>query len=55
VAVLREPMFANYLGGGSMFVFMLINVAVAAVAWIVTALLQPLAADNRPRRAENLA
>jgi len=52
VAVLNEPAFQQYLGGGSTFVFVTINILVAAVAWIVTALLQPLAADNRPRSVE---
>ena len=53
VAVLSEPAFKEYFDGGSTIFFVVFNMIVAAVAWVVTALLQPLAADNRPRGVEN--
>ncbi len=54
VAVLSEPAFAEYTGGDRTWVFVAINAVVALLAWLVTALLQPLAADNRPRGVEDL-
>ena len=53
VAVLSEPAFKEYFDGGSTTFFVVFNMIVAAVACVVTAMLQPLAADNRPRGVEN--
>ena len=49
VAILTEPSFAARLGSDRPAVFVASMWGVLLVGWIVTALLQPLAADNRPR------
>ena len=49
VAVLSEPAIRDRFGTDNVFVFMAFSWAVAVVAWIVTAMAQPLISDNRPR------
>ncbi len=49
VAILSEPAISDRLGTHNVVVFAVCSWAVAIVAWIATAMAQPLIADNRPR------
>ena len=50
VAVLSEPAIASKLGTDNIVLFMIFSWVVSIAAWIITAMAQPLIADNRPRR-----
>ncbi|NIP86405.1 MAG: NADH-quinone oxidoreductase subunit NuoH [Planctomycetales bacterium] len=49
VAILSEPAVCQRIGSDNVWIFMGASWSVAIVAWIVTAVAQPLVADNRPR------
>lgn len=49
IAILSEPAIAERIGSQNVFVFIALSWAVAIGAWLITAICQPLIADNRPR------
>ena len=53
VAVLCEPFVVASIGSDRALVFLAISWGVALVTWIVTALAQPVSAENRPLPVEN--
>ena len=53
VAVLCEPFVVASIGSDRVLVFLAISWGVALVTWIVTALAQPVSAENRPLPVEN--
>ncbi|MCE9547293.1 MAG: NADH-quinone oxidoreductase subunit NuoH [Planctomycetia bacterium] len=52
MAVLCEPFIAERIGSRHWGVFLLISWAVALLAWLVTALVQPSGPENSPQRVE---